>query len=106
RAAGRRGAPADPGGVAPAFRFGRLGSSGEVEAFEQPPMGAPGRYVWAWLDEAAGEGPSRCFPTDFGIAEGEATGLAAVMLGGQLRRPLTIRQGVGSEIMVRPRPDG
>jgi len=49
---------------------------------------------------------SRCFPTDFGILEDEATGLAAVMLGGELRRPLTIRQGVGSEILVRPQPDG
>jgi len=28
------------------------------------------------------------------------------MLGGELRRPLTIRQGVGSEIVVRPWPDG
>ena len=28
------------------------------------------------------------------------------MLGGELRRPLTIRQGVGSEIVVRSWPDG
>ena len=49
---------------------------------------------------------SRYFATDFGIAEDEATGAAAVVLGGELRRPLTIRQGVGSEILVRPRPDG
>jgi predicted PhzF superfamily epimerase YddE/YHI9 len=97
---------ADPGWVAHAFRFVRLGSPAEVEAFAQPPMGTPGQYAWAWIDEPAGEIRSRSFPTDFGIAEDEATGLAAVMLGGELRRPLTIRQGVGSEIVVRPRPDG
>jgi predicted PhzF superfamily epimerase YddE/YHI9 len=97
---------ADPGWVAHAFRFARLPSAADVEAFEQPPMGTPGRYVWAWIDEAQGEIRSRSFPTDFGIAEDEATGLAAVMLGGELRRPLTIRQGIGSEIVVRPWPDG
>ena len=97
---------ADPGWVSHAFRFVLLGSAAEVEAFPQPPMGTPGQYVWAWLDEAAGEVLSRSFPTDFVIAEDEATGLAAVMLGGELRRPLTIRQGVGSEIVVRPWPDG
>ena len=68
--------------------------------------GRPRRYVWSWIDESAGELRSRCFPTDFGIAEDEATGLAAVILGGRLKRPLTIRQGVGSEILVRPQPDG
>ena len=69
-------------------------------------MGDPGLYVWAGSTSPAGELRSRCFPTDFGIAEDEATGLAAVMLGGRLKRPLTIRQGVGSEILVRPQPDG
>jgi hypothetical protein len=97
---------ADPGWVAHAFRFVRIGSAGEVEAFEQPPMGTPGQYVWAWIDEEAGEIRARSFPTDFGIAEDEATGLAAVMLGGELRRPLVIRQGVGSEILAWPTSDG
>jgi hypothetical protein len=27
-------------------------------------------------------------------------------MGSRLGRPLTIRQGVGSEILVRPQPDG
>jgi predicted PhzF superfamily epimerase YddE/YHI9 len=97
---------ADPAWVAHAFRFVWLASPAEVEAYAQPPMGDPGIYVWAWIDEAAGEMRSRSFPTDFGIAEDEATGLAAVILGGELRRPLTIRQGVGSEMLVRPQPDG
>ena len=97
---------ADPGWVAHAFRFVQLGSAADVEAFDQPPMGAPGQYVWAWIDEGAGEIRSRSFPTDFGILEDEATGLAAVMLCGDLGRDLTIRQGVGSEILARPWPDG
>ena len=97
---------ADPAWVAHAFQFVQLASRADVESFEQPPMGTPGQYVWAWIDEAAGEIRSRSFPTDFGIAEDEATGLAAVMLGGELRRPLTIRQGVGSEILARPQPKG
>jgi predicted PhzF superfamily epimerase YddE/YHI9 len=97
---------ADPAWVAHAFRFAELPAPADVEAHPQPPMGNPGVYVWSWIDESAGELRSRCFPTDFGIAEDEATGLAAVMLGGRLRRPLTIRQGVGSEILVRPQPDG
>jgi predicted PhzF superfamily epimerase YddE/YHI9 len=97
---------AHPSWVKHAFRFVQLRSAAEVEMIEQPPMGTPGQYVWAWIDEAAGELRSRSFPTDFGILEDEATGLAAVMLGGELNRPLTIRQGVGSEIVVRPWPDG
>src|SRR5947207_2153393 len=48
----------------------------------------------------------RSFPTDFLILEDEATGAAAVRLGAILGRPITIRQGVGSEILVRPQPDG
>ncbi len=69
-------------------------------------MGEPGHYVWAWEDEPAGRVRARFFPTDLGIAEDEATGAAAVLLGAALERPLTIRQGVGSEIHVRPRDDG
>lgn len=97
---------ADPGWVSHAFRFAEVPSPTVVEGYAPPPMGTPGVYVWSWVDEAAGEIRSRCFPTDFGIAEDEATGLAAVILGGELKRPLTIRQGVGSEILVRPQPDG
>ena len=84
----------------------RLDSAAAVESFGPPRMGEPGIYVWAWLDEAAGTLRSRSFPTDYGIAEDEATGAAAVAMGGDLRRDLTIRQGVGSEILVRPQTDG
>ena len=88
------------------FHLDQLASPAAVEAFPQPAMGEPGRYCWAWIDEAAGEIRSRSFPTDFGIAEDEATGLAALGLGKLLGRSLTIRQGVGSEIAVEPAGDG
>ena len=86
--------------------FERLGSAAEVETAPRQAMGEPGRYVWAWIDEAAGTLRSRYFATDVGIVEDEATGAAAVAMGGDLRRDLTIRQGVGSEILVRPQADG
>ena len=65
---------------------------------------SPACYAWAWEDEAAGRLRSRYFPTDIGIVEDEATGAAAVVMGDRLGRPLTIRQGVGSELLVRPDP--
>ena len=42
----------------------------------------------------------------YGIGEDEATGAAAVMMGGLLGRPLEIHQGVGSMLHVRPGLDG
>jgi predicted PhzF superfamily epimerase YddE/YHI9 len=62
--------------------------------------------VWAWEDEAAGRVRARVFPRAFGIAEDEATGAAALALCGELGRPLTIRQGVGSRIDARPAGTG
>lgn len=88
------------------FRREQLASPLEVDAFVGPALGEPGIYVWAWLDEAASVVRARYFPTDFLIAEDEATGAAAVKMGSLLGRPITIRQGVGSEILVRPQPDG
>ena len=84
----------------------QLERAADVEAQRGQAMGDPGRYVWAWIDEAGGTLRSRYFATDVGILEDEATGAAAVVMGGLLRRPVTIRQGVGSEILVRPRDDG
>jgi predicted PhzF superfamily epimerase YddE/YHI9 len=77
-----------------------------AEVDEQRPgqMGEPGLYAWAWEDETAGHVRSRYFPTDIGIIEDEATGAAAVVMGDRLGRALTIRQGVGSELLVRPDP--
>lgn len=87
------------------FEPERLASPDAVDATVPPPMGAPGRYIWAWEDEAAGRVRARYFATDYGILEDEATGAAAVRMGALLRRPITIRQGVGSELYVRPDPD-
>jgi predicted PhzF superfamily epimerase YddE/YHI9 len=84
------------------FDAPQLASPAEVDAERPGPMGAPGRYVWAWEDEATGRLRSRYFATDLGISEDEATGAAAVRMGGLLGRPLVIRQGVGSELLVRP----
>ncbi len=84
----------------------RLGSAAEVDAVVPPALGEPGRYVWAWDDESSGRIRARYFPTDLGIAEDEATGAAAVVMGARHGRPLVIRQGVGSELVVRPRDDG
>ena len=84
----------------------QLTTAGEVEQYQRQVMGDPGRYVWAWINEHAGVLRSRYFATDVGILEDEATGAAAVVMGGLLGRPITIRQGVGSEILVRPQPDG
>jgi predicted PhzF superfamily epimerase YddE/YHI9 len=83
-----------------------LPSPAAVDALTGPPAGKPSWYPWAWIDEAAGELRSRYFFSGAGIAEDEATGAAAVLMGGRLGRPVTIRQGVGSELHVRPGPDG
>jgi predicted PhzF superfamily epimerase YddE/YHI9 len=96
---------AEPGWVH-AFERRQLAGPAEVDAFVGPAIGEPGVYVWAWLDEHAGIVRARYFPTDFLIVEDEATGAAAVVMGHALGRPITIRQGVGSEILVRPQSDG
>jgi predicted PhzF superfamily epimerase YddE/YHI9 len=88
------------------IRIEQLASAADVEAHSGQPMGTPGLYVWAWEDEASGRLRSRYFATDVGILEDEATGAAAVVMGDRLGRPVTIRQGVGSEIVVRPQDDG
>jgi len=91
---------------APAFRIVEYATAGEVESLVPPRMGDRGFYAWAWLDPSSGDIRARSFPTEFGIVEDEATGAAAVLMGARFGRPLTIRQGVGSELRVRPGPDG
>ncbi|RZS80031.1 PhzF family phenazine biosynthesis protein [Motilibacter rhizosphaerae] len=90
---------------APEFESHQLGSAAEVDAH---PGAGPGAHlhVWAWEDEAAGRVRVRVFPTAMGIVEDEATGAAAIRLGAALQRDLVIRQGVGSEILVRYAGDG
>jgi predicted PhzF superfamily epimerase YddE/YHI9 len=95
---------ADPA-WAPAFEREQLASAADVDAH-------PGARedqlleVWAWEDEAGGLVRARVFPRSLGIAEDEATGAAALVLGGELGRPITIRQGAGSRIDVRPADGG
>jgi predicted PhzF superfamily epimerase YddE/YHI9 len=86
------------------FAIRQLDTVAEVDALRPGRMGEPGSYAWSWEDEAAGRIRSRYFPTDLGILEDEATGAAAVVMGDRLARPLVIRQGAGSELLVRPDP--
>ena len=79
-------------------------SPAEVDALTPGRIGDPGLYAWAWEDEAAGRVRVRFFATNVGILEDEATGLGGVVMGDLLGRPITIRQGVGSELHVRPDP--
>lgn len=58
--------------------------------------------VWAFRDEPGGSIRARCFASDYGIEEDEATGSAALRLVAQLGRPLVITQGRGSIINARP----
>lgn len=86
------------------FEIRHLRTVAEVDALRPGKLGDPGYYAWAWLDEPSGTLRSRYFPTEYGIVEDEATGAAAVVMGDRLGRPLTIRQGAGSELLVRPDP--
>jgi len=89
----------------PPFELRQLVSPAEVDAF---PGCGPDEYleVWAWDDEPSGQVRARVFATAAGIFEDEATGSAALRLGAALGCPITIRQGVGSQILARPASDG
>jgi predicted PhzF superfamily epimerase YddE/YHI9 len=87
----------------------QLESAAEVEALRCAPVPDVAEdcvYCWAWEDEAEGSVRSRAFFPGFGIAEDEATGAAAIVLCGDLGRPIDVRQGRGSELFARPREDG
>ena len=75
-----------------------------VDALTPGQLGDPSLYAWAWQDQPAGQIRVRFFPTGVGIIEDEATGLGGVVMGHLLGGPLTISQGVGSELYVRPDP--
>ncbi|MFJ4654667.1 PhzF family phenazine biosynthesis protein [Nocardia sp. NPDC088792] len=91
---------------APPRTLKQFDSAAEVDALEVPP---PGEwiYAWAWQSEPDGRIRARAFPgRGDGIDEDEATGAAAMLLTAALNRPLTIRQGRGSEIVTTPCPGG
>jgi predicted PhzF superfamily epimerase YddE/YHI9 len=90
----------------PPFDLRRLVDARAVERLPSPPPGEGMAYLWAWEEEAAGVVRSRCFPVEEGITEDEATGSAAISLCVELGRELTIHQGRGSLLHVRPLGDG
>jgi predicted PhzF superfamily epimerase YddE/YHI9 len=87
------------------YDVAQLGSAADVDAFAVP-GGDAMVAVWAWEEEAAGRVRARVFPNGIGIEEDEATGAAALQLGGLIGRDIVIRQGEGSELHARPGGDG
>lgn len=88
---------------AQAWDLVRLERPADIDALPVPPGPQYGHHqFWAWIDEPAGVLRSRNFAADFGVAEDEATGSAAVHLAQLHGRPITIRQGRGSVISARP----
>lgn len=83
-----------------------LASAAAVDALPGPPSGDGSYYAWAWIDEQAGTIRSRYFVPALGIAEDEATGAAAVVMGSRLGRPIVIHQGRGSVLLARPGAGG
>lgn len=91
---------------APSMALQQLPSARTVDDLTGAPPGVDVLAAWAWEDEDAGRVRVRVFAPGLGIAEDEATGAAAVVLGTALARSLVIRQGVGSELRTRPGPGG
>lgn len=86
----------------PPWQLMRMDTPAEVDELRGPPLGTDEIYCWAWLDESGWRVRSRCFAIEDGVGEDEATGSAAIMLCVELGRPLTIHQGHGSLLDVRP----
>jgi predicted PhzF superfamily epimerase YddE/YHI9 len=90
----------------PEYEWEQVASPEHVDALEGPPHGHDMYAAWAWIDEPSRIVRARCFPVRLGIAEDEATGGAAVQLGGRLGGALDIRQGRGSRILARRLENG
>ena len=90
----------------PELEYVELSSPAEVRELSGPPGGSEAAYAWAWIDEAAATIRARCFIQEAGIDEDEATGSAAIVLCARIGRPVTIHQGRGSVLSVRPLDDG
>jgi predicted PhzF superfamily epimerase YddE/YHI9 len=88
----------------PPFERRQLASPRAVDAFAPPSAGS--LQVWAWQHEAQARVRARVFAPDLGVAEDPATGSAAIALCAALGRALTIEQGPGCQIHVRPLADG
>ena len=96
---------ADPS-KAPHFDFVELGDPAAVEALDGAPDGGGRTVAWAWADRAGGVVRARAFLPDYGVAEDEATGSAALRLCALLAQPVEIHQGAASRLEVRPGADG
>ncbi len=90
----------------PELEYVELASPAAVRELKGPPGGSDAAYAWAWIDEDAGTIRARCFIQEAGIDEDEATGSAAIVLSAQIGRPITIHQGQGSVLAVKPLGDG
>jgi predicted PhzF superfamily epimerase YddE/YHI9 len=88
----------------PRFERRQLEDPAAVDAFSAPSSGS--LQVWAWQDEPQGTVRARVFAPDFGVPEDPATGSAAIVLCAELGRPLSIDQGPGCRIEVRPLEGG
>lgn len=85
---------------APEFLWHDMVTVGDVEAADSVSYTSGQHYVWAWVDESAGQVQSRMFAPGLGIVEDEATGAAALRLTARLERDLDIVQGQGSRIIT------
>ena len=85
---------------APEFELHHVPSVDEVEATDPTAFTEGHHYVWAWIDEEAGQIRSRMFAPSMGVAEDEATGAAAVRITDAPGRGLTITQGRGSQLVT------
>jgi len=90
----------------PELEYVELDTPAAVRGLSGPPGGSEAAYAWAWIDEEAATIRARCFIEEAGIAEDEATGSAAIVLADRLGTAVTIHQGRGSVLIVRPLGDG
>jgi predicted PhzF superfamily epimerase YddE/YHI9 len=90
----------------PELEYVELDTPAAVRELSGPPAGSEAVYAWAWIDQAAATIRARCFIEEAGIAEDEATGSAAIVLSDRLGMAVTIHQGRGSVLAVRPLGDG
>jgi predicted PhzF superfamily epimerase YddE/YHI9 len=92
--------------LGPEMELREYRSAAEVDALTGPPDELGFVACWAWSDAEAGVLRARVFAPAAGIAEDEATGAAALRLGGALGRDFEMRQGKGSVLHVRPGSGG
>jgi len=91
----------------PEFVIHDMSSAAEVEAADPNDFADDAEhYLWAWIDQPAGQLRSRMFAANLGVPEDEATGSAAIRISDYLSRDLTIAQGRGSRIYTKWSPEG